>query len=331
MKNLTIVILGTGSWGTALGISLAKHGHDVTMWGRNSEKIEEIQRTRVNKSYLPNVILPENMTFTQDIKCAIEDKDIVVFSVSTQSFRAVLKQAKPYLKKEAIIVNTAKGIEINTLDVVSQIVIDEKVDNNYVMLSGPSHAEEVATGLPTTLVASSLNEQARETIQTLFGSPVLRVYTSSDVLGVELGGALKNIIAIGAGVSDGLQYGDNTKAALITRGMAEIARLGVKMGGQQETFYGLSGIGDLIVTCTSQHSRNRKCGFLLGKGHTLDAIKKEVGMVIEGVYTAQGAFELSRKYAVDMPITQGVCTLLEGKLKPEVIVKELMTRSNKSE
>lgn len=331
MKNLTIAILGTGSWGTALGISLAKNGHNVTMWGRNPEKVKEIQETRINKPYLPNINLPSNMTFTHDIKSATEDKDVVVFSVSTQSFRTVLNQVKPYLKKEAILVNTAKGIEIHTLDVVSQIVREEKVDNNYVMLSGPSHAEEVAAGLPTTLVASSLNEQARKTIQTLFGSSILRVYTSSDVLGVELGGALKNIIAIGAGVSDGLQYGDNTKAALITRGMAEISRLGVKMGGQQETFYGLSGIGDLIVTCTSQHSRNRKCGFLLGQGHTLDAIKKEVGMVIEGVYTAQGAFELSRKYAVDMPITQGVCTLLEGKLKPEVIVKELMTRSNKSE
>ena len=288
-----ICILGGGSWGTALSILLAKKEKEVDLWVRNKKQFEDMSTNRVNQKYLPNVFLPENLNLLNDLEKAILDKDIIILAVSTHGVRKVLESIKKYVNKKQIIVNVAKGIENETLYRVSEIVEEILPNNRFVCLSGPSHAEEVAKDIPTTVVSSSKEIITAEYIQDVFMTPNFRVYTNKDLIGVELGGALKNIIALGAGISDGLEYGDNTKAALMTRGISEMARLGKAMGADLSTFWGLAGIGDLIVTCTSMHSRNRRAGILIGKGKSTKEAEEEIGMVVEGVKTTKSAYKLA--------------------------------------
>lgn len=327
----SVCVLGAGSWGTALAVALAQKELNITLWGRNSAQLKDMMDQRENTKYLPGVKLPRNINIKKDILEAIKEADVIVISTSSQSVRDVLKSIKKEVKDQSIIVNTAKGIERSTLLPISQVVKDELPENTYVVLSGPSHAEEVSKGMPTTLVASSDSKEIAEFIQDLFMSPNLRVYTNPDVMGVELGGALKNIIALGAGISDGLGFGDNAKAALMTRGIVEISRLGVKMGAQMSTFSGLSGIGDLIVTCTSMHSRNRRCGILIGQGMTTDEAVNEIGMVVEGMFAIDAAYHLSKKFQVEMPITEELYNLIDMKSDVKESVVNLMTRQKKHE
>ena len=275
-----IGIIGSGTWGTAIAVLLHNNGHQVTLWSAIPEEIEEIGRTHRHKN-LPEVTLPEDITYTADLEEAMRDKRILVMAVPSVFVRSTARRMKPLCKDGQIVVDLAKGIEENSLKTMSEIIKEEIPQCEAAVLSGPSHAEEVSRGIPTTCVAGSRKRQVAEEIQSIFMSPFFRVYTSPDVRGIEVGAALKNVIALAAGIADGLGYGDNTKAALITRGIAEIARLGTAMGGKPQTFAGLSGIGDLIVTCASMHSRNRRAGILIGKGYTMDEAMKEVQMVVE--------------------------------------------------
>ena len=326
-----IGILGAGSWGTALAILLHDNGHDVTVWSIHEEEVETLNTTRRHERKLPGVEIPEGIVFTTDMKETMSDKDVCVLAVPSPFIRSTCQKMKQYVRAGQIIVNVAKGIEENTLYTLTDIIEEELPYADACVLSGPSHAEEVSRRLPTTCVVSSRTRKTAEYLRSVFVSPVFRVYISPDMLGIELGGALKNVIALAAGTADGLGYGDNTKAALITRGIAEIARLGIKMGGKPETFYGLTGIGDLIVTCASMHSRNRKAGYLMGQGYTMEEAMKEVQMVVEGVYSAKAALELSRKYQVDMPIVEQVNKVLFENKNAEEAVKELMLRDKKIE
>ena len=326
-----ISVLGAGSWGTALSLLLYNNGHKVTLWSALKDEVEMLSQKREHASKLPGVKLPEDMEITMDLEKVLEDPDVAVLAVPSPFTRSTAAQMAPYVKDGQKIVNVAKGVEEKTLMTLSEIIEQEIPNGEVCVLSGPSHAEEVGRGLPTTCVVSAKTRKTAEYLQGIFMSPVFRVYTTPDILGVELGGALKNVIALAAGTADGLGYGDNTKAALITRGIAEISRLGVKMGAKAETFYGLSGIGDLIVTCASVHSRNRKAGYLLGKGHTMEEAMKEVQMVVEGVYSAKAAKGLSEKYDVEMPIINEVNKVLfEGKASSEAVI-DLMLRDKKVE
>ena len=326
-----IGILGAGSWGTALAILLHDNGHDVTVWSIHEEEVETLNTTRRHERKLPGVEIPEGIVFTTDMKETMSDKDVCVLAVPSPFIRSTCQKMKQYVRAGQIIVNVAKGIEENTLYTLTDIIEEELPYADACVLSGPSHAEEVSRRLPTTCVVSSRTRKTAEYLRSVFVSPVFRVYISPDMLGIELGGALKNVSALAAGTADGLGYGDNTKAALITRGIAEIARLGIKMGGKPETFYGLTGIGDLIVTCASVHSRNRKAGYLMGQGYTMEEAMKEVQMVVEGVYSAKAALELSRKYQVEMPIVEQVNKVLFENKNAEEAVKELMLRDKKIE
>lgn len=326
-----ISVLGAGSWGTALSLLLYNNGHEVKLWSALKDEVEMLNEKREHASKLPGVHLPDQIEITGDLEKCLKSPDVAVLAVPSPFTRNTSKQMAPYVKKGQIIVNVAKGVEENTLMTLSEIISQEIPGANVCVLSGPSHAEEVGKGLPTTCVVSAASRETAEYLQGIFMSPVFRVYTTPDILGVELGGALKNVIALAAGTADGLGYGDNTKAALITRGMAEIARLGTKMGARIETFYGLSGIGDLIVTCASVHSRNRKAGYLMGKGYSMQEAMDEVNMVVEGVYSAKAAKSLSEKYQVEMPIIDEVNRVLfEGKAASEA-VKDLMVRDKKVE
>ena len=325
-----IGIIGAGSWGIALSYLLHNNGHQVTVWSALPQEVEELREKRVHRT-LPDLMLPEDMVFTGDLEAAMDQKDLLVTAVPSVYVRETAKKMRPFLREGQIVVNVAKGIEESTLMTLSQILEEELPGANVAVLSGPSHAEEVSRSLPTTCVAGAADKKTAEYIQSLFMSEVFRVYTSPDVLGIELGGALKNVIALAAGIADGLGYGDNTKAALITRGIAEIARLGMAMGGKLETFCGLSGIGDLIVTCASMHSRNRRAGILIGKGYSMEEAMKEVKMVVEGVYSAKAALALARKYYMTMPIIEQVNQVLfEGK-KASDAVRELMLRDPREE
>ena len=293
--------------------------------------MELLSERREHPLKLPGVRLSEEIHITSDLEESLESPDAAVLAVPSPFTRSTAAQMAPFVKKGQKIVNVAKGIEENTLMTLSEIIEEEIPGGDVCVLSGPSHAEEVGRGIPTTCVVSAKTRESAEYLQGIFMSPVFRVYTTPDILGVELGGALKNVIALAAGTADGLGYGDNTKAALITRGIAEIARLGVEMGARMETFYGLSGIGDLIVTCASVHSRNRKAGYLMGKGYTMEQAMDEVKMVVEGVYSAKAAKSLSEKYQVEMPIINEVNKVLfEGKSAAEA-VKDLMLRDKKVE
>lgn len=326
-----ICILGGGSWGTALAIVLAKKGFNIDLWIRDNKQCEEINSARENLKYLQGVLLPSNINATTDIEKAIRDKKVIVSAVPTHAVREVLKSIKNHLSQENIIVNVAKGIEVNTLLRISEIVKEETPEVEYAILSGPSHAEEVARDIPTTLVAASVKKNVAEYVQDIFMTPKFRVYTNPDVIGVELGGALKNVIALGAGISDGLEYGDNTKAALMNRGFVEIARIGEAMGANKMTFAGLSGIGDLIVTCTSMHSRNRRAGILIGQGYTLEEATKSIGMVVEGIKTTKAAYQLSEKYNVTMPITEEIYKVLYKDANVKNAVVNLMLRDKTHE
>ena len=326
-----IGILGAGSWGTALAILLHDNGHDVTVWSIHEKEVEMLNTTRRHESKLPGVEIPEGILFTADMKENMSDKDVCVLAVPSPFIRSTCQKMKAYVRAGQIIVNVAKGIEESTLYTLTDIIEEEMPYADACVLSGPSHAEEVSRRLPTTCVVSARTRKTAEYLQSVFVSPVFRVYISPDMLGIELGGALKNVIALAAGTADGLGYGDNTKAALITRGIAEIARLGIKMGGRPETFYGLTGIGDLIVTCASVHSRNRKAGYLMGKGYTMQEAMDEVQMVVEGVYSAKAALTLAQKYQVEMPIVEQVNKVLFENKNAEEAVKELMIRDKKME
>ena len=271
-----VSVLGAGSWGTALSLLLCKNGHEVTLWSALEDEVRMLCEKREHESKLPGVRLPEDMKITADLEDSLQDPDVAVLAVPFPFTRSTAHRMAPFVKKGQIIVNVAKGVEEHTLMTLSEIISEEIPQADVCVLSGPSHAEEVGKGLPTTCVVSAEKRETAEYLQGIFMSPVFRVYTTPDILGVELGGALKNVIALAAGTADGLGYGDNTKAALITRGIAEISRLGTKMGARAETFYGLSGIGDLIVTCASVHSRNRKAGYLMGKGYTMQEAMDEV-------------------------------------------------------
>ncbi|HHX13982.1 MAG TPA: NAD(P)H-dependent glycerol-3-phosphate dehydrogenase [Clostridiales bacterium] len=326
-----IVILGAGSWGTALAISLSKNGHNVALWDIDTGHLEELSCHRENKRYLPDIALPEELRITNDLETDIPAAHIVLFAAPAQHFRSALQTAAPYMQAETIAVNVAKGIEQDSLLRLSEIADEEIKGLRYVVLSGPSHAEEVGRGQPTSVVAASIDRVIAEHVQDVFMSPRFRVYTSCDVIGVELGGALKNIIALGAGISDGMGFGDNAKAALMTRGLTEITRLGLRLGGQAGTFSGLSGVGDLIVTCTSMHSRNRRCGIMIGEGRSPEEAVKEVGMVVEGMFTTDAAYGLSQKIGVEMPITESIYQIIHhGAAVPDA-VDYLMTRQKKHE
>ena len=300
MKKVSVI--GAGSWGSALAVLLANNGHEVTLWTHDPHEIEMLSTKREQQEKLPGVKLPDNIAIEADLETALTDEDVVVMAVPSPVVRTVAKQMSPFVKDGQIIVNVAKGIEDVTYKTLSDIIEEEIPNAEVCVLSGPSHAEEVGIGIPTTVVIGAKNKKTAEMLQDVFMNKVFRVYTSSDIIGIELGGALKNVIALAAGTVDGLGYGDNTKAALMTRGIAELTRLGEAMGGKPETFSGLTGVGDLIVTCTSVHSRNRKAGYLMGKGMTADEAMKEVKMVVEGVYSAKAALGLAKKCNVSVPI-----------------------------
>ncbi len=326
-----IGIIGAGSWGTALSALLCGNGHHVMVWSIVKEEIEMLQREREHKDKLPGVKLPPEIVFTVDLEECTAHKDILILAVPSPYVRSTAKLLKGKLKEGQIIVNVAKGIEEATLKTLSEIIKEELKDVNVAVLSGPSHAEEVGRGIPTTCVVGAETKKTAEYLQNIFMNQVFRVYTSPDILGIELGGALKNVIALAAGIADGLGCGDNTKAALITRGIAEITRLGTAMGGKSETFSGLTGIGDLIVTCASLHSRNRKAGMLIGKGYGMEEAMKEVKMIVEGVYSAKAAMSLAEKHQVEIPIIEQVNKVLfEGKSAKEAM-NDLMIRDKKIE
>ena len=328
-----ISVIGSGGWGIALTILLYKNGHDLTIWSFDKREAEELKTTRENKTKLPNILLPEDIKVTDNLKEAVDNKDVLILAVPSKAIRSVSKSLKDIIKDNQIIVNVAKGLEEDTLKTMTDIIEEELKGKKpqVAVLSGPSHAEEVGKGIPTTCVVSAHNKELTLYLQNIFMNPSFRVYTSPDMLGVEIGGALKNVIALAAGIADGLNYGDNTKAALITRGIKETSLLGVAMGGEQSTFYGLTGLGDLIVTCASMHSRNRRAGILLGQGKTLDEAIKEVNMVVEGVYSAKSALMAAKKYNVEIPIIEQVnAVLFENKNAAEA-VNELMIRDKKLE
>lgn len=331
MRPLSVAVIGAGSWGSALSIVLNSNGHNVKLWMRSSKQLEEIKSTRKNRKYLKDVNIPEDIHLSNDLKTTIEGSKVVLLSVPTQSVREVLKKIKPLLNKEQIVINVAKGLEAQSKLRISEIIEQELGDQPCVVLSGPSHAEEASRGMPTTVVSTSKQKEWAEFVQDLFSNDYFRVYTNPDIIGVELGGSLKNVIAFGAGISDGLGYGDNAKAALMTRGIREIARLGDAMGAEMSTFSGLSGIGDLIVTCTSMHSRNRRAGILIGQGKSFEETLEEVGMVVEGIKTTESAYELSKFYNIEMPITEQIYNVIYNGLEPKEAVVKLMSRRMKNE
>ena len=327
-----IGIIGAGSFGTSLAIHLAKKGEDVRLIVRNPEKLKAMEETRSNESFLPGVIFPDNLKLFQHNEDGLEDCDVLLFAVPAQNFRFALEKGIPFIGEKTVVVNVAKGIEQGTLLRMSEVAKILAPEAKYVALSGPSHAEELGRGMPTTIVAASEDEEVAKFVQELFSNETLRVYTNTDMVGVELGGALKNVIALGAGISDGIGYGHNAKAVLMTWGIAEMKRLGVKLGADEATFLGLSGIGDLIVTCTSMHSRNRRCGIMIGEGVKPDEAVKRVGMVVEGITTVVAARQLAIKNGVEMPITEGIyrCCVAQS-IDPAEAVKRLMTRAFKNE
>ena len=329
--GIKIGVIGGGSWGTSLAILLSKKGFEVDMWLRNQKQIEDILAKRENKKYLPGIKIPDDLNICDNLELTIKDKDIILLSVSSHGIREILLNSRNHIENNQIIVNVAKGIENYTLMKVSEIVSEILPNNKYAILSGPSHAEEVARDIPTTIVAASVDKDVAEYVQDIFMTSYFRVYTNPDVVGVELGGSLKNIIALAAGISDGLGYGDNTKAALMTRGLFEIARLGEQMGANINTFSGLSGVGDLIVTCTSMLSRNRRAGILLGKGKSVEEAIEGVGMVVEGIKTTKSAYQLAKRFEIDMPITNELYGVLYEDKSVEESVLNLMGRDKKFE
>lgn len=327
---MKIAVIGAGTWGMALARLLCVSGHEVTVWSALPEEIDELSQTRRQRN-LPNMVVPDEIIFTKRIEEACIDKDIRLFAVPSVFVRSTARLACQYIPEGGIIVDVAKGIEPDSLMTMSEVIRSEIPQAKVVALSGPTHAEEVAKDIPTTIVSACEDMAAAEYVQKIFTNPVLRVYTNPDTKGVELCAALKNIIALASGISAGLGYGDNTKAALITRGLAEMRRLGEKMGCLPETFAGLAGMGDLIVTATSVHSRNNRCGYLIGQGYNPEDAVKQVGMVVEGINAIPAALELSRKYNVEMPIVTAVDAVINHGADPRELVRKLMGRSTKTE
>ncbi len=325
-----ICILGSGGWGTAIAMLLLENKHNVTLWSFTKEECDLISSTRENTRCLPGVKIPEEITLTWDINCC-KNQDIIVVATPSHGVRGVARMLKDIIPDNQIILNISKGIEEGTSLTMSQVIKEELPSSVVAVMSGPSHAEEVSRGIPTTNVVASHSEEITNLIQDTFMTPTFRIYANDDIVGVELGGSVKNVIALCCGVLDGLGFGDNTKAALMTRGLVEMTRLGIAMGAKKETFSGLSGIGDLIVTCTSMHSRNRRAGILIGQGKTLDEAQKEVNMVVEGVRSCKATRELAQKLGVEMPIVfEAYRVLFEGE-NPRKAIENLMTRSKKNE
>ncbi len=327
-------VLVAGSWGTALASVIADNDFDVTLWSRNEDQVREINERRKNSKFLPDVTLSERIRATTSIEEAVAGANIVVLAAPTHGIRQVAGQIRPYLSRDALLIHAAKGFETDTLKRMSTVIAEELPEydkRRITVLSGPSHAEEVIRKSPTTVVVSAETVEAAEAAQDVFINSYFRVYTNPDVAGVEIGGALKNIIALGAGLSDGLGFGDNAKAALLTRGLAEISRLGTAMGANPLTFAGLAGVGDLVVTCTSRHSRNWRAGSLLAQGIPLDDVLRQMGMVVEGVKTTKAAYALSRKYGVTMPITEELYQVLFAGKPPRSAVEDLMGRGKTHE
>lgn len=328
---MNICTIGSGSWGIALSMLLTDNGHNVTIWSRSPEEVTEINDDHTAKRYLPEIVIPSEIKATSNIEEAIKNSEIIILAVPSTAIRECSKMISSLLDNQ-IVVNVAKGIEAGTLKRLSKVMEEELPrEQRIAVLSGPSHAEEVARKLPTVVAVSSKDEEVREIVSSAFMNEYFRVYPNSDLIGVEIGGAVKNVIALCAGVSDGLGFGDNAKAGLITRGLAEIIRLGVKMGGKPETFYGLTGIGDLVVTCASRHSRNHRAGELLGQGYSLEETLKKVNMVVEGVNSAKSVLELGKEYSVELPITEQACEVLFNGKEPRIAVLELMKRDKKNE
>ena len=327
---MNISVLGAGSWGIALTVLLAHNGHKVSVWSIDEDEIKMLKEHREHVTKLPGIKIDESVTFTTDAEESVKDAEIIVMSVPSPFVRNTAKTIAPYVN-EPIIVNVSKGIEEDTLMVLTDVILSEIPGAKMGVLSGPSHAEEVGKLLPTTIVAGATDKDTAMLIQDTFMCDVFRVYTSPDVIGIELGGALKNVIALAAGIADGLGCGDNAMAAIITRGISEITRLGVAMGGHSETFAGLSGIGDLIVTCASKHSRNRRAGVLMGQGKSYKEAMEEVNMVVEGVYSAKAAFSLSKKYGIEMPLIEMVNRVLFEDLDTTEAMNQLLTRTRTSE
>lgn len=328
-----ITVYGAGSWGTALSYVLAQNGHDILLWTHRAEQAEEINQ-HTNERYLKGIKLPDNLKATSNLEEAVLHANVHVLAVPTKAMREVSADIAELIKRPSLFVHVSKGIEPDTLKRVSELIreeIPEKWIEDLVVLSGPSHAEEVVLEHPTTVTAACENNDSAERVQDLFMNQYFRVYTNTDVIGVEVGGALKNIIALAVGITDGLGLGDNAKAAIMTRGLAEIARLGVKMGATPLTFSGLTGVGDLIVTCTSQHSRNWRAGNMLGKGKSLDEVLEEMGMVVEGIRTTKAAHQMAKAYDVPMPITEALYGVLFENIPTEEAVGHLMGRMKKNE
>lgn len=333
-KREKVAVLGAGSWGTALAMVLADNGHEVRLWGHNPTQIDEINQRHTNKKYLPEISLPATIVGYSSLEDSLKGINTVIMAVPTKAIREVVRKIAEFRTQPVVIVHVSKGIEPDSLLRISEMIEQEMPEHlleSVVVLSGPSHAEEVSLRHPTTVTVSSKQMKSAERIQDLFINNNFRVYTNPDMIGVEIGGALKNIIALAAGISDGLGYGDNAKAALITRGLAEIARLGVKMGASPLTFSGLTGIGDLIVTCTSVHSRNWRAGNLLGKGQNLDEVLENMGMVVEGVRTTKAGYQLADKFEVKMPITSALYDILFNGVNPKNAVDDLMSRQKTNE
>lgn len=326
-----VAFLGGGSFGTALGILLANKGYEVSIYDRKKSVVDDININRKNDKYIKNLNIPKNVTAYNDLDETIKNAKFIVLSIPSHAIRTVSRSLKDKISEDVVIISIAKGIEEGTNLRLSEVIEEELPNNKVVILSGPSHAEEVAFDIPTTVVVSSKNLEAANEVQDLFISKNFRVYTNDDLIGVEVGGAVKNIIALAAGVCDGIGYGDNSKAALMTRGMAEIVRIGMKLGGNSETFLGLTGMGDLIVTCTSPHSRNRRAGFLIGKGKSTEEAIEEVGMVVEGIKACKAFYDLKEKLNVEMPITDVLYKILFQNKDPKYAVVDLMEREKKKE
>lgn len=329
--NNKVAVVGAGSWGTAISTVLNKKGIGVNLWVFEPELIEIINDTRENSYYLSGVKLGDNIKPTGDLEECVAGCEAVIMGVPSHLTKEIARKAAPFIKEDQKIINIGKGLDTDTLKRLSEAIKESLPSNPVGVLSGPSHAEEVGKEIPTTVVAASPDRELAEYIQNLFMCPTFRVYTNPDIIGVEIGGALKNVIALGAGISDGLGFGDNSKAALMTRGIVEIARLGIAMGAKKSTFLGLSGIGDLIVTCTSMHSRNRRAGIQIGQGKTLEEVLGGTRMVVEGVKAAEAAFKLSQKYDVEMPITKEIYGVLFKKKDVKKSVEDLMMRSKTHE
>ncbi len=328
---MKVSVLGAGTWGTALAILLSNNGQEVTLWSALSKEVESLNANREQITNLPGAVLPDQVVVTGDLNCALSNPELIVFAVASPYVRETAKRVASMIKEHTIIVNVGKGIEESTLMTLTDIISQEIPQADVAVLSGPSHAEEVSRMIPTTCVVGASSKKTASFIQDAFMNEYFRVYTSPDVIGIELGGSLKNVIALAAGIADGLGFGDNTKAALMTRGIAEISRLGIAMGGKLETFAGLSGVGDLFVTCTSKHSRNRNAGYLIGKGYTMQEAMDEVKQTVEGVYSAKAALALSKKYGIEMPIVEQINLVLFENKSAKAAVSDLLLRDKTME